>query len=280
MILANVPHYPHYLESRYDKLLNGFVRFITKSIRDKILINLTRLLESNNFKRFDDIDDIETILKELEGIIDLETAIYLRKLIPLAKDTVNFSFNQVNRVLAPFLKATVTKEPINIFKSVVNRSLDDLVKVWSITNSRLIKSIPDKLLNDVAILIEQGYRDGTKTTILRKQIVEKFGVTKSRAELIARDQISKLNASVIRHQYIEAGVKNFKWLTSRDGTRVRESHRVLEGKICTWANQTIYKNNINDRNWRNRTTIGAVLKQPGEDYQCRCTPIAILSNNT
>lgn len=276
MLLGRTIHYPRHLEIRYRSALLMFVRFIKGRIRKKLLNNLADLLSDRQFIRKDDtVDDIEYILNNLEGEINAEVEIYLLRALVIARETANFSLRQVSESLLPILKVTTTSQPVNIFSSLVNRDINELVKSWSITNARLIKSISADLLEDVSILIQNAYRSGIKTSVVRDEIIKKFGSTESRAELIARDQIAKLNSNIVRHQYLEAGITDFKWLTSMDD-RVRESHKVLNGKICTWSDATIYKNNISDINWKSRRSIGGVLKQPGEDYQCRCTLTAVI----
>jgi SPP1 gp7 family putative phage head morphogenesis protein len=149
------------------------------------------------------------------------------------------------------------------------------VKSATLTNARLITSIEDKFLDDVAILIQDSYRSGLSANSISKQIKDKFGITENRARLIARDQIGKLHSDIVRDEHLSLGITEYKWLTSND-ERVRASHKVLNEKICSWYDPTIYKDSVDDKKWKKRSSIGGVEKHPGQDYQCRCDEIAIL----
>lgn len=95
---------------------------------------------------------------------------------------------------------------------------------------------------------------GKHYTELKGDLLERSGVSESRAELIARDQTLKLNAQISQERQASAGVSKYTWSTSLD-ERVRDRHRDLEGRVFSWSE---------------RTPIGY---RPGEDYQCRCVAI-------
>lgn len=88
-------------------------------------------------------------------------------------------------------------------------------------------------------------------------------VTQSRAELIARDQVLKLNAEVTQKRHEAAGIVEFVWSTSRD-ERVRPDHKVLEGKRYRYDDPPVVD--------RRRGTRGL----PGIHFQCRCVAIPVI----
>ena len=55
---------------------------------------------------------------------------------------------------------------------------------------------------------------------------------------------------------------------------VRASHKALEGKICSWLDATIYKNQVGE-DWKKRQSISGVLEHAGADIMCRCTNIIL-----
>ena len=77
------------------------------------------------------------------------------------------------------------------------------------------------------------------------------------ADLIARDQIAKLNAGLNRSRQLAAGIRSFVWETQKDN-RVRPEHRRLQGRRFTW-----------DDGWNG--------VYPGEPVACRCWARAIAS---
>jgi SPP1 gp7 family putative phage head morphogenesis protein len=125
-------------------------------------------------------------------------------------------------------------------------------------------------------------RSGETHKALASKLFEAFDISKKRAVVIARDQINKLNGNLTKARNLELGITEFKWSTSVDD-RVRRSHAVLQGRICSWHDSTIVKptesgiTDINFNKWLKRTSLNATIYQPGEDIQCRCSSIPILN---
>lgn len=129
-------------------------------------------------------------------------------------------------------------------------------------NVALIKSLAaDKVTRVRAILDDAGA--GTRVEEVAKSIRDMGEVTRSRAELIARDQVLKLNAEVTQRRHEAAGITEFVWSTSRD-ERVRADHKVLEGNRYRYDDPPIVD--------RRRGTRGL----PGVHFQCRCVAIPVI----
>lgn len=123
-------------------------------------------------------------------------------------------------------------------------------------NIALIKSLVGGQITDVRTLLEGAEATGLRVEDLRDQIQERFGVSDSRAELIARDQTLKLNGQITQLRQVNAGVEKYVWTTSGD-ERVREEHAALEGQVISWDDPP---------------SVG----HPGEDINCRCTAFPII----
>lgn len=141
-------------------------------------------------------------------------------------------------------------------------------------NVGLIRSIADTLHAEVRDVVRTSTSRGTRVESLSRQIQERFGVTESRARLIARDQTLKANAALTQIRHQDAGVESYIWSTSRD-ERVRgkpggkwaashANHWALEGTIQSWSDPPITNPETGERH------------HPGEDYQCRCVAIPVL----
>lgn len=129
-------------------------------------------------------------------------------------------------------------------------------------NVRLIGSVLDDQISEVSELVRDAVRTGRRVEDLAEDIEARFGVSTSRARLIARDQVLKANSAMTQTRMTAAGVSRYRWSTSRD-ERVRPMHRELEGQIFNWSDPPI-TNEKGDRN------------HPGEDINCRCVPVAVL----
>jgi len=117
-------------------------------------------------------------------------------------------------------------------------------------NVALIKSVDDRYFNEIQEVVFRGARQGLTAKDIAKNIAARSGVSKRRAELIARDQVNKFNGQLNQLRQQEVGVTRYRWRTSLD-ERVRSSHQDREGKIFSWDKPP------SDGN-------------PGEPINCRC----------
>lgn len=266
VLKSKVLTYPYFQYKQYQKYLLSYINNFISLINQNLISNLQKLDTSNEIRKDDYNDDIDRIIQELKSIIENDIWV-LNSVIKYAKVILNFTKKQLTSSLSVKYNPDLI---VNIFEKDQNQ----LLKSWATTNSRLIKSIPLNLLDDVATIIESGFRSGLALVEIKNQIKVRFNVSEAKAKLLARDQTAKLHSNYIRNEHLKLGIKNYIWLTAGD-ERVRHSHRVLNNKVCSWDDATIYKNDINGK-WLSKSSIGGVLKQVGEDYQCRCSIYAIL----
>lgn len=95
-------------------------------------------------------------------------------------------------------------------------------------NVALIKTIPQTLFDEVEARVTQAVTQGQRWEDLSKIIEDRFNVSKSRADLIARDQTTKFFGELQRQRNKGIGIEKERWNTQNDN-RVRESHEDLEG---------------------------------------------------
>jgi SPP1 gp7 family putative phage head morphogenesis protein len=144
--------------------------------------------------------------------------------------------------------------------------LQSQLKSFSGENVALIKSLKDQNLSSIETMTQRSLRSGMRHEEIAKQIEGQFDTTRSRARLIARDQVSKLNGQLTQLRQNDVGINEYIWRTAADD-RVRSNHRAMDGKKCRWDDATVFWNGTA---WVSRTTIGGFIGIPGEDYQCRC----------
>lgn len=123
-------------------------------------------------------------------------------------------------------------------------------------NVDLITSIDRRYLADVALRVDAAYRDGRPWRWISGELEDRYDVSKSRAQLIARDQLGKLTGQLVQVRNLELGIDSYQWMTS-DDERVRRSHERLEGRIFRWDEAPPFGH-------------------PGQDFRCRCTSRAVL----
>lgn len=137
-----------------------------------------------------------------------------------------------------------------------------LVNGWQSINVSMIKSLAGQELVDITTLLESATATGLRVEALRDQIREKFGGTKARAALLARDQTLTLNAQIARQRQTNLGIEQYVWTTAGDG-HVRDTHEDLEGTTQRWDNAP-------------EISEDGRTGHPGDDYQCRCTAFPVL----
>lgn len=107
--------------------------------------------------------------------------------------------------------------------------------------------------------------------------------SQSRADLISRDQISKLNGMISRERQRQIGIELYTWETSLDErvrgrpggkySNAKPSHWVMQSKVCSWEDPLVYADTIEEArnsNWKSRSSIGGVETHPSYEINCRC----------
>lgn len=131
------------------------------------------------------------------------------------------------------------------------------------TNLQLIRKLDAEQVAQLREILEDAERNATRVETLRAQIQERLEVTKSHADLIARDQTMKLNGDLTKYRQQGAGITQYEWSTSND-ERVRPGHADLDGTIQSWDLPPVTNDKTGDRN------------HPGQDIQCRCVAVPYL----
>lgn len=135
-------------------------------------------------------------------------------------------------------------------------SLLDALTNWESQNIGLIRSIPEQSLERMHGKIVNAVRTGRANREIVAELQREFDISRNRAELIARDQVGKLNGQLTQERQTSIGVGEYRWRGSLD-ERERDEHVAREGKTFKWSEPP----------WDGH---------PGEPIQCRCTAEAVL----
>lgn len=95
-------------------------------------------------------------------------------------------------------------------------------------------------------------------------LTEVGGFSRKRAELIARDQTSKLYASLSDQRMEENGVEEFEWMHSAAGKEPRESHEKMDGHIFKLRDPRLWQ--VGGEFDLKKGDLGP----PGWAIRCRC----------
>lgn len=263
LISKYTPAFPVSIEREYDRLSRQYMRLLKETIEEEIPALKDQIMKERGTYRTDSINDVLSLMLEVfnriqerftekeEGEEGKDGFGLRRKLESLANLTRKLTIKEWKKAVRKTLGIDILDDYYmgEFYRAIMDRWVDE--------NVSLIKSIPGDTLEDMRKIIKSGFLDGKSTTRIMKDIQHRYKVGKSRASLIARDQVGKLNAAVTEAQQRDAGIEEYYWCDCGDG-RVRKSHKRLNGRKFRWDTPPV----VDEKTGRRC--------HPGQDYQCRC----------
>jgi SPP1 gp7 family putative phage head morphogenesis protein len=261
--------FPANAQKRYAYELNAFVSAMTALTKEHIYPQIEPILSQAEHTRAsyiktDDVSDEIQAVVETTGQALSETFPHARlhqAVLSVGLLVSRHNRKEVIKVLS-FVSGVQVRElfPAEPF---LESELSAFVK----HNIRLIQTVPSRYFSEIEGVLYRGAQQGLSHTSVKKQIAERFGVSRNRAKVIARDQVGKLNSQLTQLRHQALGIKKYRWRTVGD-ERVRgnpsglspkatPSHWSREGKVFSWASPP-------------------QDGHPGQPIQCRCVPEPIL----
>lgn len=116
------------------------------------------------------------------------------------------------------------------------RGMADYINAATQQNVELITSLPNEYFKRIRTTVYQGMMDGVHPSALVDQIREDTGVSRRRAELLARDQTSKIVSQVTEKRQRQAGIEYYQSIDAGD-IRVsgRPGGRYPNARISCWG---------------------------------------------
>jgi hypothetical protein len=165
-------------------------------------------------------------------------------------------------------------------------------KAFVTENVGLINKTGSDVLHDIRRVVMSGFRQGKRWETLRDEILTGTNLTpgvfqkvETRAQLIARDQCTKLYGDINGKRQENAGLTLYIWRTMGDervvgtpggkypeGSKGHHNHWAMNGKVCKWNDATVYADTVKeavDNKWKKRT-IDMPKVHPGVEIQDRC----------
>lgn len=189
----------------------------------------------------------------------------VRELVAEAKKKMNSSLSteDLASLADEFAKRTSSFQRIQLGRQVkaalgvdvfaADRRLVPLTEAFVDANVGLIRGLTDELANKVEKSVLSAVQGATPWSDFAGHLDEVFGFGKTRAELIARDQIGKFYGQTNAARQRELGVTHFIWRASGD-ERVRDLHEEISGERFSYEDG-------------GHPTEGL----PGEPILCRCS---------
>lgn len=153
--------------------------------------------------------------------------------------------------------------PLNLTEESKAKLLQDYnenMKLW-------IKKFSEGEIHDLRRTVERSVAKGYRFDHLIDGIEHRYGVSKTKAEFLARQETALFTAKFRKQKFTENGFTHYRWKAAHD-ERVRASHKHLDGRIFSYANPPIVDPATGRR------------ANPGEDFNCRCNDIPIVGSIT
>lgn len=266
---------PLAIAARYALALGGLVRGIDEEILKLIDPYLPQLAELAPLPRTDSIRTDAVSVQLIDRIVEDMRVLIAERMAPtdqlsleFGAETARHNRTEMNRQFQALIGIDL---PGN------DPHLADQLALFRSGNVKLITRMTDDMRARISGTLTSAARQGLRVEEIRKQIQETAGVSTSRAELIARDQVLKLNGELTQLRQRQAGITKYEWSTSRD-ERVRGTpggkwpvpangggdHFHLEGGVFSWTDPPV----VDTRTGRKA--------HPGEDFQCRCVAVPVI----
>lgn len=147
----------------------------------------------------------------------------------------------------------------------MNAEMRDAYQATLSENVGLIRSIPQQYHTQVEGMVMRSVSAGRDLSELTDDLQARFGVTRRRAALIARDQNNKATAVFVRVRQKQAGITKAVWLHSHGGKEPRKTHLANDGRLYDPAKGWFDPDpKVRRRIW------------PGTEINCRCVSKSIV----
>lgn len=239
------PHqYPLTIERQFQTELLRLVKTQKRDINEFLIPQLDSLADEAGVKLDDYSDKITGIMGQLDILGNQQLGSMgfggVKEYTGTVSNEVNkFNHKDFNKVVKAVIGVDIFKEEPWL-KAELNNFSEE-------ASSYITKMSQDNL-TEIARLTRTGVAQGLSSSVIKKQIKKQFDLTETRAKLIARDQVGKLNGALTKKRQEAIGVKEYKWRTSQDervvgtpgglyptGNAKHGNHFSREGKIYKWS---------------------------------------------
>lgn len=160
-------------------------------------------------------------------------------------------------------KATKGKFLYRLLMDELKQGTGQIIQKQVMENVLLIKTLPNdvaqKVVNDIAENALKGARAESTEKIIRDKTDQH---SRASARLIARTETAKTMSALTKARCEQLGLRWYIWRTALDGTRVRLSHRIMEGVLVNWNNPPAPEELVGEKS--------AGHYHAGNIWNCRC----------
>lgn len=214
----------------YQRELLSVIRVMNDDVRSEIVkIIRDNPLASDSALMANDANPIEFIRQAIAALSKRWIDRFISMAIPTAEVITNKTGEAVDRSLL----SAARKDAMTINMQWTDAMLQKREAIIA-ENVSLIRSIPEKYFTDVEGMVYRAVAKGGDRKGLADEIEANFGkrhgITRRRAEFIARDQVRKATSGLSNARQQAAGIKRGIWLHSGGGSEPRPKHVHANGQ--------------------------------------------------
>lgn len=147
-----------------------------------------------------------------------------------------------------------------------SRFANETYEAALLENVNLIRTIPQRYLDDVAGKVQRAVSGGLQRRELAEELYQSYDITFKRAKVIARDQTNKATQALARATDKEIGITEGIWIHVPGRLTSRESHIRMNGKRFN-IEEGLYDPEVG------HNTV------PGREILCQCEYRPVLPDN-
>lgn len=269
------------LETELEAALTAMINQVRRAIAAEVLPRIPELMTAHQMPRFDAADDGQARLHGLRlEWLELESEKVARQLELFGGQVIELSARSVERQIVAGTPASKQQRLKRLGLDTLEPWMTRAAQKWAWLNAELITSIPGELIGDVHGRILQGIRDGARPETVADEMRDWLEAPPARLQLIARDQVGKLQSDIIAGRQKELGIESYWWETANDrrvvgrpgglypkGSFKHQDHWIRRGRLFVADEgpplvELVGTRRIVHDDW----TDG----HPGQGIQCRC----------
>lgn len=253
-----------------DALLSGKIEYVNGVFKGQFSVKLTKEFNKLGIEYNERISGFKKEINKLPTTI--QSAIAQAKLINqtinnnmLAKiATLQISENKIKDVKTKYKSIIKTiDEQLEINIDLTDAEKEIIAEQYKNNLELYIKTFLDDEIKKLRDEVEKSVNAGYRAEHLKELIKERYRVSESKAEFLAKQETSLLTSKYTQIRYKDAGINKYIWSTSGDN-RVRHDHKQLDGKIISYDDPPIV----------DKTT--GKKAHAGEDFGCRCIQVPVI----
>jgi SPP1 gp7 family putative phage head morphogenesis protein len=263
------------IERKYQKRLRTILQGTLNILKKNVIERLPELVEISNMTKHAVLIDAYNTIHVDKTVGELTAEFFESSRVQISGVYPDNELAELARTVAIETEDFNRRQVGKVFKSVIGfdllaneNFLPEKIDNFVFENVALIKNVQQEFVDQTQRTVFEGYRKGLTHKEISQKILgnvedkegfkSRFRKAITRANLIARDQVNKLNGNLAELRQRNVGIKEYIWRTAKDA-RVRDTHAAREGKRFSWDDPP----------------DGG---SPGEAINCRCYAEPVFDN--